>query len=412
MSVAVFSLGCKVNQYEADAIKEELERAGHTVYSGLVPADIYVINTCAVTAEAERKSRQCVARALNLNPEAKIFITGCAGEKDPQSFKNKNVKWVLGSSGKSKIAEMINLDSAEILPLFKSFEEQKLEKAERTRAYVKIQDGCDNFCSYCIVPYLRGRSRSRDIKSVTDEVSLLSLATKEIVLTGINLSAYGKDNGSGLAELVSALKEIDARIRLGSFYVESVDEKLLDALFSLKSFCPHFHLSLQSGDDEVLRAMNRHYTSSEYASKIELIRSYDKNACITTDIITGFPAETEKMHKNTVDFLTSQGFGDIHIFPFSRREGTAAYKLKPLSPEIVKIRKEELTALKLSLKRAYHLKMQSVPQEILLEDKENGYFAGYSQYYIRCFTNFYSEDIIKDTAVRADENGLYFRERI
>ena len=408
MIISVFSLGCKVNQYEADCIKSELESEGHTVYSGLNPADIFIINTCAVTQEAERKSRQCVTRALKLNPNAKIFIIGCASEKNPAPFLNKNVKWIIGNAGKSKISELIKNENFDILPLPKEYEEQKLNNSDRTRAYVKIQDGCNCFCSYCIIPYLRGRSRSREMQSIEGEVNLLSKKTKEIVLTGINLSAYGLDINTDLTNLINNLRNIDSRIRLGSFYVESIEPRLLDALFSLKSFCPHFHLSLQSGDDNVLKAMNRHYTTEEYARKIELIRDYDKNASITTDIITAYPTETDFMHNNTVGFIKSQNFSDIHIFPYSRREGTKAYLLPPIADETIKLRKEQLTLLKKELRTAYHEKMLNVEQDILLEDKEKGYFAGYSQYYIRCFTNEYSEDIIRKKAIRADVNGLYF----
>lgn len=408
MTISVFSLGCKVNQYEADSIKSDLEKEGYTVFSGLTEADIYVINTCAVTAEAERKSRQCISRALKLNPDAKIFILGCASEKNPEAFKNQNVKWIIGNAGKSKISEFIKNENLEIFPLPKEYEEQKLISAERTRAYIKIQDGCNCFCSYCIIPYLRGRSRSRELSSVVSEVNLLSQKTKEIVLAGINLSAYGVDINTDLTELINNLKNVDSRIRLGSFYVESIDSRFLDALFSLKSFCPHFHLSLQSGDDEVLKAMNRHYTTEEFAKKIELIRTYDNYASITTDIITAYPTETDLMHNNTVNFIKSQGFSDIHIFPFSKREGTKAYKLKAVADEIIKQRKQELTLLKKQLKTDYHEKMKNVMQDILLEDKEKGFFAGYSQYYVRCFTNEFSEDIISKMPVRADESGLYF----
>ncbi len=408
MTISVFSLGCKVNQYEADSIKTDLEKAGYTVFSGLKEADVFIINTCAVTAEAERKSRQCISRALKLNPDAKIFIIGCASEKNPAPFKNPNVKWIIGNAGKSKITELIKKENTEIFPLPKEYEEQKLISAERTRAYIKIQDGCNCFCSYCIIPYLRGRSRSRELTSVVSEVNLLSQTTKEIVLSGINLSAYGLDINTDLTELIINLKNVESRIRLGSFYVESIDKRFLDALFSLKKFCPHFHLSLQSGDDDVLKAMNRHYTTEEFAHKAELIRSYDKNASITTDIITAYPTETDLMHSNTVQFIKSQAFSDIHIFPFSSREGTKAYKLKAVADDIIKQRKQELTLLKNELRTDYHERMKNVMQDILLEDKEKGYYAGYSQYYIRCFTNDFSEDIISKMPVRSDENGLYF----
>lgn len=378
MRAAVFNLGCKVNQYESDMLVQGLRGLGHEVFSELVAADVYIINTCAVTAEAERKSRQAVKRCLAHNENGKIFICGCAGEKNAAAFKEKNVEYVCGAD-KSLLLEKIDGD-------MHSLESSDgLRSTDRTRAFVKIQDGCDNFCSYCIIPYLRGRSRSRALADITKEIKTLAQTTKEIVITGINLALYGKDSGESLPELVRALKEIDVRIRLGSFYVEGVTDELLKELFALKQFCPHFHLSLQSGDDAVLKAMNRRYSIKQYIEKIELIRRYDKNAAITTDIIVGYPTETEEQFDNTLNFVSVAGFADVHIFPFSPREGTAAAKLAPLGKKTLKERVARLTAVKKQLQRSYLNANIGIAQNVLFEEDKGGEKCGYSERYIRIY---------------------------
>ena len=387
MRAVVFNLGCKVNRYESDVIAQDLVNKGYDVFEELVPADVYVLNTCAVTAEAERKSRQAIARCRALNASSKIFVCGCASQKSPGSFLKDNVFYVTGNALKENIAEhLAAVKTADVLPLPTDYEDAFLTTANRTRAYVKIQDGCNQFCSYCIIPYLRGRSRSRKIESIVKEVAVLSEKTAEIVLIGINLMEYGKDIGTDLTELIKNLAPFDVRIRLGSFYAEGITKELLDALFSLKKFCPHFHLSLQSGDDEVLRAMNRKYVAQEYAEKIDLIRSYDSNACITTDIITGYPTENENNHKNTIEFIKKVRFSDIHVFPFSAREGTKAARLKPIPAEVVKRRKAELLTLKNELIQNYLSQNVGVSQNVLVEENEGEYNCGYSQYYIRVYT--------------------------
>lgn len=383
----VFNLGCKVNKYESDILAERLSD-GYEVTGELVEADVYVINTCAVTAEAERKSRQAVARCRALNPAAKIFVCGCASERDAASFEKDNVVFVSGSAGKEKILAHLEDGGfkSEIGTLPTDFENSLLTRSDRTRAYVKIQDGCDNFCSYCIIPYLRGRSRSRRIDDVVKEVAALSETTAEIVLTGINMNAYGRDIGTDLPALISALRGLETRVRLSSFYAEGITKWLLDALFSLKNFCPHFHLSLQSGDDGVLKDMNRKYTTDEYAEKISLIRSYDGNAFIAADVITGYPTESEEAHRRTVEFIERTELADLHVFPFSAREGTRASRLKKLPPETVKRRKNELLLLKDALKTRYLERNVGVRQSVLLEESVDGWNTGYSQYYIKVYT--------------------------
>jgi threonylcarbamoyladenosine tRNA methylthiotransferase MtaB len=387
MKAVVFNIGCKVNQYECDVISEELIKRGYTIKNNLEYADLYIINTCAVTNEAERKSRQAISRCQKYNSNAKIIMCGCACEKNAQDFSKDNVVYVAGVNKSEVLAHIDDNNlSIDIAPIPETFENTNLTLANRTRAYIKIQDGCNNFCSYCIIPYLRGRSRSRDIINIVKEAELLSQKTKEIVITGINLKQYGDDIGVTLADLMLALKDINVRIRLGSFYVEAVNEKLLDALFSIKNFCPHFHLSLQSGSDAVLKSMNRKYTTSEYLEKIDLIRKYDKNASITTDIIVGYPTENEENFNETLEFVKKVGFSDIHIFPFSARKGTAAANLAVLPKEVVSLRKEKLNLEKFRLHKEYLTSNINILQNVIFEEKDGEYYVGYSERYIRIYS--------------------------
>ncbi|MFA5449564.1 MAG: tRNA (N(6)-L-threonylcarbamoyladenosine(37)-C(2))-methylthiotransferase MtaB [Clostridia bacterium] len=384
--VVVFNLGCKVNQYECDSLIGGLRDKGYTAFSELVAADVYIINTCAVTSEAERKSRQIISRIKHINPDAFIMVSGCASQANQDYYIKKGIPFVSGVQDRDKILDYIGKSTVFDSAIPNEYQDTiYAPTGDRTRAYVKIQDGCDNFCSYCIIPHLRGRSRSREVQAAKREIELLSQTSGEIVITGINLSKYGKDNNTSLAALINQIKDTNARIRLGSFYVEGVNKELLDALFSLKNFCPHFHLSLQHGDNGVLRDMNRHYTADEYLQKAEMIRSYNLNAAITTDIIVGYPTETEEAFVNTLQFAKRARFADIHIFPFSKREGTKAAALPMLSSEIIKDRRERLTAVKDDLRIDYLNKMLQTPQKVLFEGDSGGLRVGYSEYYIRVY---------------------------
>jgi threonylcarbamoyladenosine tRNA methylthiotransferase MtaB len=402
MRAVVFNLGCKVNQYESDKLAQGLRQKGFEVFSQLVFADIYIINTCAVTAEAERKSRQAVKRCLSHNPDGRVFVCGCASQRDAAAFEKKKAEYVCGA------------DKGQLLDKIETIAKNENANdafSDRTRAFVKIQDGCDNFCSYCIIPHLRGRSVSRDIDEIVKEISNLAQKTKEIVITGINLALFGKDNGTSLTQLIKAISRTDVRIRLGSFYVEGLTKELLTALFSLKKFCPHFHLSLQSGDDCVLKAMRRRYSTTEYLEKIDLIRSFDKNAAITTDIIVGFPTETDEQFENTVNFVKQAGFSDIHIFPFSAREGTAAAKLPPLPKQTLRSRAAKLAQIKNDLQKRYLNNNIGVVQQVLFEEEEDGIKSGYSERYIKVYASTEKDlaeivptEIYKD-GLKGEENG-------
>lgn len=381
MKICVFTYGCRVNRYESDAIARELIARGHEVVSELDYADVYVVNTCAVTREAERKSRQSVSRIKKYNPNARILICGCASQKDDTNFQKDNVTYISGTTDKMKLVDMITVDGKGNFDLTSEYEEC-VAISDRAKFYLKVQDGCNNFCSYCIIPHLRGRSRSRDIDKALAEAR--ESGAHEIVLTGINLSAYGEDKGHTLVDLIDGLKDFDGRVSLGSLEEGIVSEELLLSLKKLKNFCPHFHLSLQSGSNNVLKDMNRHYTREEYIDAVTLIKKYFDEPCITTDVIVGFPTEGEEDFLHTLDLCGRVGFADIHVFPYSRREGTSAYPLGELDGKVVKERVERLELLRDQLKDCYRDRLTGLSAEVLIEEV-NDYPVGYSERYVRVY---------------------------
>ena len=407
MKAVVFTLGCKVNRYESDYIAQELAQKGYEISDELSYADVYVLNTCAVTAEAEKKSRQAVARCRKFNENARIFVLGCASQKNSEAFMRENVVYVAGTGAKYDVINRIDQTDVTInnTQIPTEFEAGTLYTPSRTRSFIKIQDGCNNFCSYCVIPYLRGRSRSAKIADIVREAELLAEKTPEIVLTGINTMAFGKERGETLTDLIKALKDVDVRIRLSSFYAEGITEDLLNALYSLKKFCPHYHLSLQSGDERVLKDMNRRYTPDVYRKKIELVRSYDNNASITTDVIVGYPTEREENFLNTLRFCKEAAFSDLHIFPYSPREGTVAYKLKKLPSDIVAEREKKLFELKKELRNSYLKNNIGKEQEVLIEEKQGDYFVGYSRNYVKIYTED-NGDIVSVTPTEQYLDGL------
>ena len=383
VKAVVFTLGCKVNECESDALIAGLIKRGYTVSDKLEPADLYIVNTCAVTAEAEKKSRQMASRIKKLNPNAKIIFTGCAVEKNPKSFAEKSADYlVTGTFNKSKILETLDAVGERVSPPCLEYEEMETPKTLRTRAFVKVQDGCNNFCSYCIIPYLRGRTRSRNPKNVINEIKQTN--PKEVVINGINLSAYDY-NGLKLVDLIKSLSGLDTRIRLGSLEVRVIDDEFLSALKNLKNFAPHFHLSLQSGSNAVLKSMNRHYTADEFIEKVDLIRKYFKDAGITTDIIVGFPTETEENFKETISLIDRVKFSDIHPFSFSPRQGTVAYKMKDLPAETKKQRLAVLLEKKEQCKTDFVNSMKGKVLDFLFEELKDGYYQGYAENYLRIY---------------------------
>lgn len=383
MKAVVFTLGCKVNECESDSLLRGLSDRGYEVSDKLEFADLYIVNTCAVTGEAEKKSRQTVSRINAINPSAKIIFTGCAAQNAPEAFADKkNVAVVTGSFNKKRILDLLDESGVFIGEQPKEFEELPTVKTLRTRGFIKVQDGCDNFCSYCLIPYVRGRERSRNPESVLKEIE--ECKYKETVINGINLSAYNF-NGVNLAGLLKTLKNADTRIRLGSLEVGVITDEFLTAAKELKNFAPHFHLSLQSGSDAVLKKMNRKYTTEEFFAATERIRKIFPNAGITTDIIAGFPTETEEDFAETLNFIDKIKFSDIHAFPYSPRKGTAAYRYKDLSGDVKKARLTSLLVKKRELKSAFIEKNVGETLYFLPEEEKNGYAEGYSENYIRLY---------------------------
>ena len=393
MKAVVFTLGCKVNDVESGSIIRGLEEMGYEVSREMEYADLYVINTCAVTAEAERKSRQTVSKAVKCNPLAKVLVCGCASEKNPSSFlqKGATVYAVTGAQRKNKVLEIVQSGMpgeglGATLETEKTYEEMLLPECLKTRNFVKVQDGCNRFCSYCIIPYLRGRSRSRSLESAANEI--MQSTAQETVVTGIDVSEYKDEQGRDLADLMLAVKDTPTRIRLGSLEVSLITERFLSALKQIKSFAPQFHLSLQSGSDAVLKSMNRKYTRAEYLEKCLMIYEAFPNAAITTDIIVGFPTETEADFEDSLRIVEEAGFSQIHAFPYSPREGTNAYKkYKELPAAVKKERVERILKKGAEQKNKYLQKLIGTDLEIVPEHCIDGITEGYSENYIRLYVD-------------------------
>ena len=410
MIIRVVTLGCKVNQCESAAIVATLKSNNYSASEGIEPADDYILNTCSVTAEADKKSRQYVSKLRKLNHDCKIIVVGCSTQNMPQKFELNNVIAVGGTSNKSDfVLNTINMLknnndysilSDRVLYDFNMKNVGKCDKycyeefpiTDKTRAFVKIQDGCNRFCSYCIIPYLRGRSRSRSVADIVDECN--KITSKEIVLTGIDVSVYGRDIDADLPTLFRALSKSGKRIRLSSIECEAVNESLLDVM-AQGDYCPHFHLSLQSGDNTVLKTMNRHYDTEYFYSKVQLIRNYFPFAGITTDVIVGFPTETDEFFDNGCKFIEKCEFSDIHVFPYSKRTGTlAAKKYGQLHPDIVKPRVNKLLNIKNDLRMRFFNKNLGKIYPVYVEDCEGDYNVGYTPNYIKVYSNALCGDIV------------------
>lgn len=389
----VFTLGCKVNDVESGSIIKDLQTLGYEVSRELDVADLYIFNTCAVTAEAERKSRQAVGKAKKLNSEAKIIVCGCATEKNADAFLGKeNVFAVVGAKGKTRVLEIVKsgfdptMQGGQVCNGDGRYEEMSVPDCLKTRAFVKVQDGCNRFCSYCIIPYLRGRSRSRSVESSAKEI--LQSEALETVVTGIDISDYKDEQGKDFADLITAVQGADTRIRLGSIEVSMITEKLLTALKGLKNFAPQFHLSLQSGSNAVLKSMNRHYTREGYLEACQRIYETFPGAGITTDIIVGFPTETEEDFLQSLAIIKEARFSQIHAFPYSPREGTNAYKrYKELPASVKKERMERILEAGERQKHAYLQAQIGKTAVIVPEQCKNGVTEGYAGNYIRVYVD-------------------------
>lgn len=399
---ALHSLGCKVNSYETQAMQKMMESAGYEIVPfGEEIADIYIINTCSVTNIADRKSRQMIHKAKKLNPEAVVAAAGCYVESAGDNI-DEDVDIVIGNNEKSHLIEILreyfeHMDKEKSVDIGKvtSFDELNIDSPlEHTRAYVKIQDGCNRFCSYCIIPYVRGRIRSRKPDDVMEEIKRIAESgCKEVVLTGIHLSSYGldfKDSTVKLIDVIEAVNKIEGieRIRLGSLEPLIVTDEFVTRLSKCDKICPHFHLSLQSGCNETLKRMNRRYNVDEYYNGVELLRKYFPDAAVTTDVIVGFPGETEEEFNITKSFLEKVCFYEMHIFKYSRRKGTVADKMPDQIPENIKAeRSAELLELNEKLSNGYREKYIGKNVKVLLEEnhiiENKKYIMGFTDTYVR-----------------------------
>ena len=407
--VALHNLGCKVNAYETEAMQELLEQNGYEIVPFQEGADIYIINTCTVTNMADRKSRQMIHRAKKMNPDAIVVAAGCYVQAQENSDKiDECIDIVIGNNKKQNLIEILEeyeqkrkeadgvFVQQEVIDInhTKEYEELHLTKtAEHTRAYIKVQDGCNQFCTYCIIPYMRGRVRSRRKEEVVEEVSALAAnGYKEVVLTGIHLSSYGVDfeEKETLLSLIQAVHAIEGieRIRLGSLEPRIITEEFASALSALPKICPHFHLSLQSGCEETLKRMNRRYSAEEYFEKCMLLRKYFENPALTTDIIVGFPGETEEEFEESRAFVEKVNFYETHIFKYSKRQGTKAAVMPNQVPEPEKTKRSNtLLALDERNRKAYEEQFSGKETEILVEEQmeKDGktYWIGHTKEYIR-----------------------------
>ncbi len=399
--VAFYTLGCKVNQYETEAMTEAFENEGYEIvdYNGF--ANIYIINTCTVTNMGDRKSRQIIRRALDYNSNAFIAVVGCYSQIAPDEILDiEGVRLVVGTSDRSRIVELVEkalheevkINAVSNVMELDRFEEMGIKKYKnRTRAFLKIQEGCDQYCSYCIIPYARGHIRSRRPESIIEEVKKLSQSGfKEIVLTGIHVGSYGKDLGNlELIGIIEKVHEIDGieRIRMSSLEPKTLDEVFIDRLSKLDKICKHFHLSLQSGCDETLRRMNRKYTTDEYREVVNNLRNTFDDVGITTDIIVGFPGESNEEFQKTLKFIDEISFSAMHIFKYSPRKGTPAASYKnQISPEVKEQRSRLVTQIAKKNEKKFIEKFINKPFKVLFEQElknKKNFYEGLTHNYIR-----------------------------
>ena len=403
--VALHNLGCKVNAYEVEAMQQLLENAGYETVPFEEGADVYVINTCTVTNIADRKSRQMLHKAKKMNPDAIVVATGCYAQADTEKLKEDiAVDLILGNNQKTQIVEALeeyekeHAKQVQVIEInhTKEYEELSIAStAEHVRAYIKVQDGCNQFCTYCIIPFARGRVRSRKIEEVLREVETLAAkGYKEVVLTGIHLSSYGvdfpKEERESLLSLIQAVSRVEgiSRIRLGSLEPRIITEEFLEGIVKTGKVCPHFHLSLQSGCNKTLKNMNRRYSAQEYAEKCELIRRFYPAPALTTDVIVGFPQETEEDFEESYEFVKKIHFYETHIFKYSRRHGTKAASMDGQLTEAAKAqRSDRMLELHEIRAREYEKAMIGKEMELLLEEEieidGRPWYVGHSREYVR-----------------------------
>lgn len=433
---ALHNLGCKVNSYETEAMQQLLEAAGYEIVAFSEPADVYIINTCSVTNIADRKSRQMLHRAKKQNPDSVVVAAGCYVQAAAEELKkDAAVDVIIGNNKKTELVEILERYFSErdghtgqepegyVIDIGETHEYENLSIsriADHTRAFIKVQDGCNQFCSYCIIPYTRGRVRSRKPEDVVREVEgLVARGYQEIVLTGIHLSSYGVDfvqeEKEDLLGLIRRLHPIAGlrRIRLGSLEPRIVTREFAEELASMEKICPHFHLSLQSGCDATLKRMNRHYTTEEFEKRCKILREAFGNPAITTDVIVGFPGETEEEFACTKEFLERIHFYEMHIFKYSKRAGTRAAVMPDQVAEPVKAaRSDELLALEKKMSRQYRESLLGLTREVLLEEKLTvdgvDYMVGHTKEYVKVVVPYASER--KNTMVVGRIDGILSEE--
>ncbi len=405
MLVAYCTLGCKVNRYDTEAMRELFENAGHETVSFSETADIYIVNTCTVTNVADRKSRQMIGRAKQKG--GKIIVCGCLAQRDAETiFEMEGVCAVVGAKNRNAIVEVANkvlngekVDAVEDISLETNFEEMELHKSfERVRAHLKICEGCDNFCTYCIVPYTRGPVRSRKLTDILEEAcNFVSNGVNEIVLTGIHISSYGKDF-DGEINLLDVLREVAKsgvkRIRLGSLEPTLLTDEFCAQIAKIPELCPHFHISLQSGSATVLERMGRKYTPEAYKKIVANVRKHFENPSITTDIIAGFPLESQQEHEQTVAFLKEIGFASVHVFAYSQRQGTKAADMEQLPMALRKQRAGEISEVAKEMAVKYAEGFLGKRVQVLLEEPEDDCFVGHTPEYLRVLAQGSSGEIV------------------
>lgn len=398
-TVAFHTLGCKVNQYDSQAMLELFEQAGYQPGDFDQPCDVYVINTCTVTGTGDKKSMQAVRRARRLNPAADIIVCGCMAQRDGEKLlADTDARLILGTARRAEIITLLEQAQREHTRLCAvtdvrraAFEPLLITHQEgRTRATLKIQEGCDRFCTYCIIPYVRGGIRSRSVQDVRDEAARLAQAGyREIVLTGIHLTSYGRDlkNGDTLLSVIRAVHDIAGveRIRLGSLEPVIATADFARALGEMPKLCPQFHLALQSGCDSVLRRMRRRYDTAAFRESAQALRAVFPDCALTTDVMSGFPGETDAEHRQSLDFCREMRFARMHVFPYSEREGTAAATMPdPVPRHIREERARELIALGAGMAEDYRRAQLGTVRRVLFEQCAEGVSVGYTPEYMRC----------------------------
>lgn len=394
MKVYFYTLGCKVNQYETQEMSELLENNGYTIIYNATGADVAVVNSCTVTAESVRKTRQIIRKLKKQNPDSIIILTGCASQAEPHIINDlPEVDIFMGNRSNTQIVEALNefLNTKE--KLIKQIEHKTGDKFvgvgisrfdEHTRAFLKIQDGCDRFCSYCLIPIARGRSRSRALEDIDNELKVLSEnGYSEIVFVGINLSDYGKNTPYSLPDALRLAEKYDGikRVRLGSLEPDHITDEMIEQFKEITKLCPQFHISVQSGCNSVLKAMNRHYTAEEYEHLATKLRESFSDATITTDVLAGFPTETEDDFNTTVDFVKRICFEKVHVFPYSVREGTRAAKMEQLTKAVKEDRASRLSAVTDAIREEFLKNQIGKTVEVLFETEKDGFCEGYTKNY-------------------------------